>query len=116
MKSSWRHWKLVAIVCLVGIAIAFAAMPVSATINESRISRLESDIYRLQTEVSQLSSQLRRLDRANPNPVEVPAIDRSQTATTASDPMFDRLATLVIELKRRIDGFEERLVELEQSR
>lgn len=108
-----------AIGCLVGIGIALAAMPVSATIDESRISRLESDMYRLQTEVSQLSSQLRRLDRGSdlttPNPVDVPAIDRSPTTTAPSDPMFDRLATLVIELKRRMDGLEERLVELEQS-
>lgn len=111
-------FALILLGCFIGSIVAFAIAPANASINEYRISRLESDIFRLQNEVNQLSSQIRSLDRVGdrprPNPVEVPAITQSETSVSSSDPMFDRLATLVIELKRRMDGLEERLVELER--
>jgi hypothetical protein len=118
MKPRWlRRFFLILLGCFIGSIVTFAIAPANASMDETRISRLESDLSRLESEVNQLSSQIRSLDRVGdrprPNPVEVPAIDRPETSISSSDPMFDRLATLVIELKRRMDGFEERLVELE---
>lgn len=119
MKPRWiRRFALLFLGILIGSIIAFSMSPAKASMDETRISRLESDLARLESEVNQLSSQIRSLDqvgdRPRPSPVEVPAIARSQTSISSSDPMFDRLATLVIELKQRMDGFEERLVELER--
>lgn len=119
MKPRWlRRFALLFLGFLIGSIVAFSIAPAKASMDETRISRLESDLARLESEVNQLSSQIRSLDRSGdrprPNPVEVPTIARPETARSSSDPMFDRLATLVIELKQRMDGFEERLVELER--
>ncbi|MGB6166535.1 MAG: hypothetical protein WBF52_03020 [Geitlerinemataceae cyanobacterium] len=113
-----RHFALLFLGFFFGAMMAFAIAPASASIDESRISRLESDLFRLENEVSRLSSQILQLDRSiarpRPNPVEVPPVAQEQTPVSSADPMFDRLATLVIELKRRMDTIEERLVQLER--
>lgn len=119
MKSRWlQRYALLFLGFFLGSIVAFSMVPANASMDEGRISRLESDLARLESEVSQLSSQIRSLDRVGdrprPNPVEVPPIAQPETSVSSNDPMFDRLATLVIELKQRMDGFEERLVELER--
>lgn len=119
MKPSWlRRFALLFFGLLLGSLLALTSIPASASIDESRLSRLESDLSRLESEVNRLSSQIQSVDRPRdrdrPNPVEVPAIARTPSSTLANDPMFDRLATLVVELKRKVDGLEERLVQLEQ--
>jgi hypothetical protein len=116
-----RHFFLVLLGYLIGSIVAFSIASfhasASASPDESRLSRLESEMFQLKNEVNQLSSQIRSLDRVGdrprPNPVEVPTIAQSESSTLANDPMFDRLATLVIELKQRMDRFDERLVQLE---
>jgi outer membrane murein-binding lipoprotein Lpp len=92
----------------VGLLILTAALPVRASV-ESDISRLESDISQLRQEVSRLGSEVRQLSASGDRPAigenspsSAPEID----SPLASDPMFDRLATLVIELKRRVERLE----------
>jgi hypothetical protein len=119
MKPRWiRRFVPLFFGFFLGSIVAFAITPANASMDEGRISRLESDLARLESEVNQLSSQIRSLDRVGdrprPNPVEVPPIAQPETSISSNDPMFERLATLVIELKQRMDGFEERLVELER--
>jgi uncharacterized protein YceH (UPF0502 family) len=119
MKSRWlQRFALLFLGFVLGSIVAFSMAPAKASSEEVRLSRLESDLARLESEVNQLSSQIRSLDRVGdrprPNPVEVPPIAQPDTSISSNDPMFDRLATLVIELKQRMDGFEERLVELER--
>lgn len=99
-------------------AIVVRVAPATASV-ELRVSRLESEIWQLQSQLRQLEAELRRVDRAPMRPVTpTPAVPRSpERSPLARDPMFDRLATLVVEQKRRLDRLEARIVQLEtQSR
>ncbi|MCT7949749.1 hypothetical protein NG798_08110 [Ancylothrix sp. C2] len=85
---------------------------------DSRVSRLESEIASLRGQVSQLQSQVYRLsNRADPGGtaprVEAPEPQYSPP-NYISKSMFDRLATLVIELKERMDTIEQRVRVLEK--
>lgn len=83
--------------------------PVQAQIGlESRLLRVESEIIGLQSQISQLS--------AGRNGVSVPAPSTSVTSRRAiqsNDPQFDRLATLVIELRERIQTLEAKVAKLQ---
>lgn len=80
----------------------------------SRVSRVESENSALRSRLSQLESQVSRLSSnagigyATPSEVDIP-----QSGVLSSDPMFDRLATLAIELKERIVVLEEQVADLQ---
>jgi outer membrane murein-binding lipoprotein Lpp len=103
------------IILLLGLWIA-AAKADNLSSLQSRVSRLESDNYRLRSRLNHLESQLKRgslsssLD--NQEPVRLPS---SSSAPSIEKQMFDRLATLVIELKERVKDLELRVDALEKS-
>ncbi|MEC4891956.1 MAG: hypothetical protein SAL07_01615 [Oscillatoria sp. PMC 1051.18] len=108
--------------CLTIAIIAVYWTPVQAS------SALESRIFRLETENNQLRSRLNRLEnqvsrlggsdlapttrRINPPPRVPPEGIRGNLS---SDPMFDQLATLVIELKERIQTLEAEVAQLKKN-
>ena len=81
---------------------------------KGRVSRLESANARLSNRLSRLESQVKRgrspNSLANREPISPPS---PSPAPSIDDPMFDRLATLVIELKERINALEARVEALE---
>ena len=86
---------------------------------ESRISRLEAETYQLRSQINQLQSQVLGLNQSTqrtgstkPAPPIAPRGNRPASA----DPMFDRLATLAIELKQRINKLEAQVAELQKRR
>ncbi|HHP7245112.1 MAG TPA: hypothetical protein ACFE0H_10555 [Elainellaceae cyanobacterium] len=83
-----------------------------------RISRLESENTRLRARINQLETQVSRISRSSgvtlPAPVSPPATGLDDPAI-ASDPMFDRLATLVIETRQDVFALQDRLADLEQQ-
>ena len=83
----------------------------------SRVSRVESENIRLRARITRLENQLRNLRQIKPSgrtePLPLPP---SGPAPSRNDPMFDRLATLVIELKERMNALEDRMDALEQQR
>ena len=82
----------------------------------SRVSRLESENSRLRSRITRLESQLRSIRLKKPSGDTEPLpLPRSDPAPSSDDPMFDRLATLVIELKERMNAFEDRMDALEQQ-
>ncbi|MBD2777437.1 hypothetical protein [Iningainema tapete] len=85
---------------------------------ESRISTLEADINRLESQVNQLQAQLGNQGRTSPSPrtnITPTGEPRSRRnlSTQERDRMFDRLATLVVELKQQVNKLETRLSKLE---
>lgn len=75
---------------------------------DSRVSRLETELVGIQTRLNQIESS-RRQGISVPVPA-VPSGDRrGDRRILAADPQFDRLATLVIELKERVTALEARL-------
>jgi hypothetical protein len=87
------------------------------------MSQLEADNFQLRSQVSRIESQLAQLSgrplpqASTPNqpvPQITPRTNRRQVSS--SDPMFDRLATLVIELKERVQSLEAQVAELKKQR
>lgn len=84
---------------------------------------VRSEISSLTTRVTRLENELRsrRSGQNTPsgNLPESESVYPPQTvngrAVGASDPMFERLATLAIELKERVNALEKRVSELEQT-
>ncbi|MCA1993896.1 MAG: hypothetical protein LDL41_17900 [Coleofasciculus sp. S288] len=81
---------------------------------ESRLSRLESENFQLRSQLSRIESQLSRLGgldsragRGQPAPPT--ASPPLPQPSLANDPMFKRLATLVIELRERVTALENQL-------
>jgi hypothetical protein len=104
------------IICLSLLLLLQGCAPVQAQGSlESRVSRLESEIFGLRSQVNQLQSQLTGRGRGN-SPSIPPATSGSVSSKPFNDPMFDRLATLVIELKERLNAVESRLAKLEGKR
>lgn len=80
-----------------------------------RIRRLENQVSQLRGEISSLRFQSRPpVSSAEVPPVEdIPRDPRSHLMS--GDPMFDRLATLVIELKQDFQQLQERVDEIESN-
>lgn len=82
----------------------------STTQLESRVSRLESENSTLRSQINQLQTSIARLGRNSGVETAPPVISSAPTGSSlADDPMFKRLATLVIELKERVVAVEDRL-------
>jgi len=84
---------------------------------ESRLNNLESNFYRLESQLNRIQTQLNRAGTSIPkitnNP---PPSQRSPKRLSQSerDKMFDRLATLAIELKQDITDLQKRVSQLEK--
>jgi hypothetical protein len=91
----------------------------STTQLESRLSRIELENATLRSRINQVESQVSRLssnagiDFSQPVPTDlsIPA-----ASPLADDPMFKRLATLVIELKERVVAVENQVAAIAPSR
>ena len=132
----WRSWIVrICLGCCVAIAIyaygqSLQISPVSAqsslinsdvTSLRSRVSRLEQEIdqlrYSVRVDDSRPAKKLPIPNRSTPNsrPTVVnPPIVNGQ-AVGKSDPMYERLATLLIELKEDVRNIDERLTQIEQE-
>jgi chaperonin cofactor prefoldin len=85
---------------------------------ESRVNRLETENAQLRAQMYQIQSQLNQLSGrpTPPKPAPNPTSSRTRRQTLSSDPMFDRLATLVIELKERVQSLEAQVAQLKKQR
>ncbi|HEY9635684.1 MAG TPA: hypothetical protein V6D14_19930 [Coleofasciculaceae cyanobacterium] len=95
----------------------------SSSALESRVSVLEADSLQVRSQLSRIESQLAELRGRSPspppNPIRPPASPVSPGANrqvSSSDPMFNRLATLVIELKERVQALEAQVAQLKKQR
>ncbi len=82
---------------------------------ESRINNLEADLNRVELRLNQIQSQLGQ-SRQSPSPrttLTPRQSTRSRGNLSQQDPMFDRLATLVVELKEQVNKLETRVSKLE---
>jgi outer membrane murein-binding lipoprotein Lpp len=82
---------------------------------ESRINNLEADFNRIESRLNQLESQLNLPRQSSSSRTTLtPRESRgSRQNLSQQDPMFDRLATLVIELKQQVNKLEERVSKIE---
>ncbi|WP_446859061.1 hypothetical protein [Phormidesmis sp. 146-20] len=80
---------------------------------DSRVSRLETDFFGLQSRLSQIESRIPRSSVAPSLPSN--PVPQSRPRVASADPQFDRLATLVIELKERVTQLEKRLAKIDRQ-
>lgn len=91
--------------------------PASSQQIESRINNLESDLNRVRSQLLQIQSQMGQT-RLSPSPRTTltprqPSGSSRNLSQTERDKMFDRLATLVVELKQQVNKLETRVSKLE---
>jgi len=115
LRMTQRFWLLFLLLLLL-----FAFVPRFTNAQsiglESRISRLEAEIFQLRSRLSNLESQVSRSNPPSRTPSSTPTPQipsPRQTKIPPSPEMFDRLATLVIELKERVQTLEDKVADLE---
>ncbi len=105
---------------LIGLAIQIhQPQPVAAQHpNSTEAERINNriDINQLRRDVQRLNQPSRTNRPTNINGVTVPTTrERINPPVDTSDSMFERLATLVIELKERVQALEAKVAQLENS-
>ncbi|GAB1540249.1 hypothetical protein NUACC21_29180 [Scytonema sp. NUACC21] len=112
-----RIWLVVSALFL-GILIWGGILSNTATSQQfdSRVSNLEADLNRLETRVIRIESLLSQNRRIPPTQTPPSSSSRSRTTLPLQDRerMFDRLATLVVELKQQVNQLEGRVAKLEK--
>ena len=114
-RSTWHHFVLGLLLVVLFLITWQTATPAQDSFLSSRISRLETENTSLRSRLSRLESAVSRLnidtgiDYAQPIQDEIVIPD----APLSADPMFDRLATLAIELKERIVALETQVADLQ---
>lgn len=106
---------LLAVLLVMIIWLGLLSNPATSQQVESRLNNLQADLNRVESRLSQIESTLNQT-RLSPSPrtsVTVPPISRRNVSPPEREQMFDRLATLVIELKQQVNKLETRVIQLE---
>ncbi|MEM7553711.1 MAG: hypothetical protein AAF378_06360 [Cyanobacteria bacterium P01_A01_bin.84] len=116
MKSNIMPLFMTILIIIAAIAF-FPTKVQSAQIN-SRLSNLESDLHRVELRLNNLESQLSNSpsspsSRTKPQLTTPPS--QRKLSSRERDKMFDRLATLVIELKQDVRKLQQRVSQLESN-
>ena len=110
----------VVLILLLSVLSGCTSAQAASDMFESRISRLEVDNYQLRSQLNQLESQINAISQsqyriAQGNRTAPPVFPQGNKQRLSNDQMFDRLATLVIELKQRISQLEVQVAELKKK-
>ncbi|HEY9846421.1 MAG TPA: hypothetical protein V6D03_09505 [Candidatus Caenarcaniphilales bacterium] len=113
-----KKFTLLCATLLLVVIVWGSLAPASASLQlESRIRALEVDISGIELQLNQIEAQLNQPRRSvSPQAPSAPApLNRGRKSQSQlnRDPMFDRLATLVVELKQQINNLETRVARLE---
>lgn len=105
---------LIAIIAWGGLVSA----PASSQREQSRINALEVDINSIESRLNRIEAQFNQFRSGTGTPsLPPPSINTGRNQPQLNrDQMFDRLATLVIELKQQVNKLEARVSKLESGR
>ncbi|MBD2293005.1 hypothetical protein H6G06_05785 [Anabaena sphaerica FACHB-251] len=94
--------------------------PASSQQVDFRVNNLESDFRRLELRLNQIELLLRQNPQIPssriPETPSKPQIYRRNLSQSERDKMFDRLSTLVVELKQQVNDLEKRVTQLESGK
>lgn len=91
------------------------ATPAQLSQSDLRVSRLESELLSLRNRMSQLEAAIGRTSPpASSGTLSAPSLPSPAVDAYPTPAMFDRLATLVIELRERVNTIDARLREVER--
>lgn len=116
-----KIWVLALALIFAVTILSSRTLAQSSAALESRISRVESDNFQLRSQIANLEAQVATIkgQSSSQTPIPIrpqtpPVPSRANRQVTSSDPMFDRLATLVIELKQRVQALEAQVAQLKR--
>ena len=136
MNHKINRWRIfIAKTCLTFVVVSLIYFSVAIAVHQPASAQsdltLKSDIISLKARISRLEQEVSRLRSSNRSLRNPSAPKRESTAVqqnrrnpsitnersvASSDPMFDRLATLLIELKEKVRNIDRRLTKIEKSR
>jgi tetrahydromethanopterin S-methyltransferase subunit B len=104
-----------AILLVIIIWLGLLSNPAVSQQVESRLNNLQFDLNRIESRLDQIESRLNQIQQSpSPRtPIIVPPGSRRTVSQTEREQMFDKLATLVIELKEQVNNLEVRVSQLE---
>ncbi len=126
--SRWRSHLINSILsCLLIVTIAITMQIVHrSSVSAQSLTSVNADIIRLRTRIDRLESEINRVNKLrndrisspdtpvpSPNLVHPPVVDGR--AIGHSGPLFERLSTLLIELKEDVKKIDERLTAVEKQ-
>lgn len=123
MLKSNTFFKKILLSCLTLLLVTVAwtgliSAP-AASQTQSQINALEVDVNGIESRLNRIEAQLNQLGRLAPTiPATPPTRNNSgrNRVPLSRDQMFDRLATLVIELKQQVNKLETRVSKLESGK
>lgn len=126
----WRIKKVIAFglsICLSILIVVGITITQDRSVSAQSTTDFRAEITNLRTRVSQLEREVRRLSQSSKR-ITPSADERIGSQPTfsnpplvndrpigRSDPMFERLANLVIELKQDVRRLDQRVVEVERQ-
>ncbi|BCL36664.1 hypothetical protein [Nostoc sp. MS1] len=111
----FRKW-LFTITLIIVICLGLLSTPAASQQIDSRINNLEADYRNVLSRLNQIEVQLgQRPTTSAPRTTITPTGSRRNLSSTQRDQMFDRLATLVVELKQQVNKLEARVAKLESQ-
>lgn len=122
MPKNNNLFKKITLLCIALLAViitwgGLVAAPASSQV-ESRINALQLDVNNIESRLNRIESQLNQIGRSvspgAPAPPPPSPINTGRNRPQLNrDQMFDRLATLVIELREQIRELEARVSKVE---
>ncbi|MGF1589922.1 MAG: hypothetical protein ACFCU7_11880 [Pleurocapsa sp.] len=131
------HWRVFVIqICLSCLLISLIYLGLPTLVSQPVLAQsnlnLNSDIISLKARISRLEQQVNNLRSSNFNRPSRPSKTKQPTATPPipnvgnppvvdgqaignTDPLYKRLATLLIELKEDVRNIDQRLTQIEQQ-
>ncbi len=126
--SRWRsHLSNLVLSCLLIVPIAIAiAIVARSSVSAQSLTSINADIIRLRTRINRLETELRQTNKLRNNRIPLPNTTEPNSnlfhppvvdgrAIGPSDPLFERLSTLLIELKEDVKKIDERLTVVEEQ-
>lgn len=124
MKISWFRSQFIIKFCLTVLFILLVSLGIQGKQSNLVLAQSSTDTFnrgetlKLQRQIQQLEGEIRRLNRENMRSNTLTPTPQSTVENPplkSSDPMFDRLATLLIELKDDVRNLDERMTKIEQQ-
>lgn len=107
---------ILAVFVVLGVWMGLLSHPAASQQIESRFNNLQADFNRVQSRLSRVESQLNQVSQCPSQRMTLtPPQGNAERNLSQSEEMFDRLATLVVELKQQVNELEKKVSRIEAS-
>jgi uncharacterized phage infection (PIP) family protein YhgE len=107
---------ILAVFVVLGVWMGLLSHPAASQQIESRFNNLQVDFNRVESRLSRVESRLNQVSQCPSTRMSLtPPQGNGQRNLSQSEQMFDRLATLVVEVKQQVNDLEQRVSQIEAS-